>query len=40
MISEPIGVNKKIFNQTDWLIRLNRSAVTLTTRLRYLGPGP
>jgi hypothetical protein len=39
MVRDPIGVNKKIFNQIDWLIRLNRNAVTLTTRLWYLGPG-
>ena len=38
MICEPTEVNNKIFNKTDWLIRLDRSAVTLTTRLRYLGP--
>ena len=38
MSCEPIGVNSKIFNKTDWLIRLDRSAVTLTTRLRCLGP--
>jgi hypothetical protein len=29
MIGKLIGVNKKTFNQTAWLIRLNSSSVTL-----------